>query len=131
MPEPVIALVKARQHEVDVDGDEAGLVEEFFRSQLEVLRYDVATDLVFIPSAIANQWHAAALNERISVTKSTQWLRTQIEQGAVPHLSRCRTESKRGFIWSGEAARSTQEVLYDIDHRLELSRKTSSGWVTE
>jgi hypothetical protein len=131
LPEPVISLIKVRQHEVDVDGDEAGLVEEYFRSELETLRYEVERDLVFIPSAVANQWHAAALNERISVTKSTQWLRTQIEQGSVPHLSRCRTEAKRGFVWSGEAARSSQEVLYDIEHRIEISRKTSNGWVPQ
>ena len=131
LPEPVVQLIRLRQHEVDVDGDEAGLVEEYFRSQLETLRYEVAADLVFIPSAVANQWHAAALNERISVTKSTQWLRTQIEQGSVPHLSRCRTELKRGFVWSGESASSSQEVLYDLEHRMEMYRRTSGNWVAE
>lgn len=129
MPEHAVLLIKQRQHEVDVDGDEAGLVQQYFRTQLDDLRYEVSEDLVFIPSAVANQWHAAAVNERIGVIKSTQWLRTQIEQGSLPHLLRSRKDNRHGFFWIGEQARSSQDALDDLEHRIEIQKKTSSGWV--
>jgi len=128
-PDPAIALIKSRQREIDVDSDEAGLVQSYFRDRLVDLRYEVENELIFIPSSVANLWHAAAVNERVGVIKSTQWLRTQIEQGSLPHLLRCRRSDRHGFQWIGECARSTQETDYGLEHRIEMSGKTSGGWV--
>lgn len=128
-PDPVMELIRSRQRAVDVDADEALLVQDYFRDRLEDLRFDVAADAIFIPASIANQWHCAALNERMGVQKTSRWLVTQIEQGVVVNLSRSRNNTQRGFVWRGENASPEQEILPDIEHRIEMDRKTSGGFV--
>ena len=129
LPDAAVKLIRARQHDVDVDGDEAALVQDFFRDRLEELRYSVSSELIFIPSAIVNQWHCLAFNERAGVTKTSRWLKTQIEQGALPHLVVSRIQNFRGFVWQGETARSDQEVLCDITHRLDMNKRTQNGFL--
>lgn len=128
-PDPVMELIRSRQRAVDVDADEALLVQDYFRKKLEDLRYEVAGEWIFIPSAIANKWHCEAINERMGVQKTVQWLRTQIEQGVLLHLNRSRSERQRGFVWQGEDARTGQDVLDDLEHRIEMDKKTSGGFV--
>ncbi len=128
-PDPVMELIRSRQRAVDVDADEALSVQDHFRERLEQLRYDVASEWIFIPSALANRWHCEATNERISVQKTVQWLKTQIEQGVLLHLNSRRSERQRGFVWQGEDARTGQDVLEDIEHRIEMDRATSGGFV--
>jgi predicted kinase len=126
LPEDAAALIHNRQREIDVDGDEAGMVQDYFRDRLLDLRYMPSLHRVFIPSKIANQWHAAATNERPSVTKTTQWMKTQIEQGAIARLALFRNMTCRGFVWSGEQADLTGEVRMDLEDEHERDEFTKS-----
>lgn len=119
LPEPAAMLIQNRQKESDVDGDEASMVQEYFRDRLLDLRYNPDAEMVFIPSRIANKWHAAAVNERPSVTKSVQWLRTQIEQGAIACITVTRKKHCRGFVWRGEHADLMDEIRMDLEDEVE------------
>lgn len=126
LPEDAAALIHQRQRDSDVDGDEADMVQDYFRDRLLDLHYIPATSRVFIPTRIANQWHAAAINERPSATKSVQWLRTQIEQGAIKSLVFTRQQNRRGFIWQGSQTSEATEIMMDLEDQQENANYAKS-----
>lgn len=115
LPEDAAALIHNRQQDVDVDADEAVMVSDYFRDRLRDLGYQPLEQVVFIPSKIANRWHSAAINERPSVTKTTQWLKTQIEQGAIQRLKVIRTNHARGFVWWGEQSQPSDVMHMGLE----------------
>ena len=119
LPEDAAALIHERQRESDVDGDEASLVQDYFRDRLSECGYVVETAKIFIPSRIANVWHSAAMNERLSMTKTNQWLKTQIEQSAISTIAMSRHANRRGFIWQGAQATDSQPLSTDLEDAYE------------
>ena len=64
LPEPAEAqrVILERQAVVDVEGEEAVLIEDYFADQLARLGYDIDTERIFIPSQVSARWLAWATN---------------------------------------------------------------------
>lgn len=126
-PAAAQALILERQAESDIDTDESGMIEDYFREQLRMYRYEVESDCVFIPGRIANKWFREATGDRATVTKSTQAIRQQIEEGTVKSLRLARRcDLGRGFLWQVPGGEfDASEVHSDLEQRIEISERTA------
>ena len=116
-PEGIQKVILQRQKEIDVDCDDAEVIEDYFREQLNSLRYET-DDHVFIPGSIAAKWLYEATGERLTTTKATQDIKTKIESRIIRRLTWKRTGNARGFIWA-ELWNADANLLHDIEVRID------------
>ncbi len=126
LPEPTEAqqVILERQAIVDVEADEAELVQDFIKQKLLEFRYDVDADRIFLPSAVLARWYNWATNENHSVIGISRMLKQKIDEGKMPSLSRCGRSYGRGLLWTGENADPATTTRADLQTRiLERERK--------
>jgi len=120
LPEPneAQAVIAERQAALDTDTEEAGSVADYFRERLEDLHYDADADRVFVPSKIATQWLCEATGRRFSGVAGGRYLGQQIDEGAIPCLTRNAAHCRgRGFVWCGPAASIDATTRMDLEKR--------------
>jgi len=123
LPEPSDAqkVIEERQVGVDVDAEEAATIEGHFAEELTRLWYDAATDWVFIPSRIANQWYNAAQNDRLTTSQTTRLLKQMATEGRLTRIRESRRgDTGRGFMWTPTDVVET--VAVDLLERIEKQR---------
>ncbi|MDA1055197.1 MAG: hypothetical protein O3C40_32645 [Planctomycetota bacterium] len=122
LPEPEEAqrVILERQAAVDVEADEAELIEEYFAEQLDGLTYRSDLDHVFVPSAIATRWFNAATNDNAKAIPVGRMIGQMIDEDRIKRLRRnkCLTWG-RGFVWIGSEEASDEAVRTDIDERIQ------------
>jgi len=126
LPEPAeaIAVIREREAAADCDQEESEIVEEFFRKALEEIGFNPDQEKVFIPSAIAADWYAKAVGERMSVPKASRTIRQRIEEGQFESLLASAAKKEgRGFEWWGANAEPGTVRRNDIEHQIEINRK--------
>lgn len=118
-PNDIQATILERQSIADVEDEESGIVQEYFRGRLAELGYDVDSAAVFVPSKVAGDWFNAATNERHSTTAVTRRLKQGIIEGTIRLLTvnSCNAHG-RGFLWRGPASNASTMPYRDIDSRL-------------
>jgi hypothetical protein len=118
LPEPTEAqrVIAERQSSVDVDDEEAALLEDAFRQELERLGYDPDTEAVHIPNAIARDWYVKATGIQTSATGVSRAINQAATEGTLHGLkvNPSRTHG-RGLLWS--VGRYTA-VANDIEQRI-------------
>lgn len=126
-PTDAQALIAERQEVVDVEEEEAGVIEDFFDAQLKRLEYDTAALTVHIPVAVVARWFNEATNTKHSVPAVTSQLKQMAGEGKIHRLQAnpCRSNG-RGFLWTGEFADVADAVRYDLAERLERFRIVES-----
>jgi hypothetical protein len=121
LPKPAEAqsTILERQTTVDVDEEEAGIIEEFFAAELAKLGYDPATEKVHVPSAVAARWFCWATNERQSVGGASRIIRQMATEGRLRRLAenKCKTWG-RGFVWIGDGTDVVTMVSLDLPERI-------------
>lgn len=121
LPEPEEAqrVILERQAAVDVEADEAELIEEYFADQLGSLTYRADRDQVLIPSAEVARWYNVATNDKHKVVAVSRIIGQLIDEGRLSRLRRntCRTWG-RGFVWCGENAEPDDSIKVDFEERL-------------
>lgn len=120
LPDPLEAqtVILERQGEADVEQEEAEVLEDYFRAQLTMLRYDIDRDRIFLPSAVVCKWVNTAANEQYGATAATRIVGQKIDEGKLPRLKRPKTNSYgRGFEWIGKDWNATDPIKTDINHR--------------
>lgn len=121
LPEPADAqkVILERQQIIDVEGEEAGILEEFFADQLGRLHYSPDADQVFIPSAIAGRWFNWAHNDQQKVGAVSRIIGQLIDEERIHRLRRnvCRSWG-RGFVWHGAGSDVNEAIKTDIETRL-------------
>jgi hypothetical protein len=111
-------VVLRRRGEVDVEEEEAGDIEEYFRGKLEWLGYDVDRDDVFIPNAILTYWYnkATGSRERTRVVKTI--IKQMRKEKKLTRLMDYKGEKGRGARWTGEHVRLEDRLQKDLPARL-------------
>jgi hypothetical protein len=127
LPEPSDAqkAILEQQKAVDVEREEAAVIEEHFRHQLGGIGYPTETHKVFIPSNLAAQWFIEATGEKKSVVAIGRILSQLISEGRMASLqkSAC-NENGRGFVWYGPKSTAEVKIAKDIRARIaELLRQ--------
>lgn len=122
LPEPSDAqtVILERQESVDVEGEDAELVEDFFAEQLRKLKYDPEQDRVHLPSQVAARWFGWATNQtQQSVTGVSRVLKQLCDEGRLRRLAvnKCLAWG-RGFIWHGDRVDVATHVFVDLEDRL-------------
>jgi hypothetical protein len=121
-PNEVQALILERQSEANCELDEADLIEEFFAEQLRGRGFDLARNIVHIPSAIAGEWYCRATGEKIKTVGASKRLSqlaaeraNQSDAGKFKHIrvNPSRTRS-RGFLWWGDDASPDMPTDYSL-----------------
>jgi hypothetical protein len=121
LPEPAEAqrLILERQSTVDVEEEEAGILQDYFSDRLAELNYSADEDRVFIPSQMAAKWFNQAHNENQRTPAVSRILSQAITEGRAKRLTinRCKTWG-RGFIWVGQGCGTDGPVKTDIEERI-------------
>jgi hypothetical protein len=105
LPEPseAQAVIEERQGQVDIEADEAAVIEEFFEAQLKALGYDTETDCVFVPSEFSARWLDWATNDKRSPIVAGRVLGQFCREGRFKSIQQNKTNAwGRGFIWWGQ-----------------------------
>jgi hypothetical protein len=121
LPDPAAAqaLILERQNVSDVEEEEAGIVEDYFASQLRRYRYDPDQDVVFIPSAVLCDWYCRATNEKKSATQVTRTMNQAIGEGTVHRLfPSSRKDWGRGLMWRGVNSTPKTGASGDLESRM-------------
>jgi hypothetical protein len=119
----VLALIRERQGEVDVDGEELSDLLAYIRERLTRLRYDLDRDRVQIPAEVAREWFRDLTGDRqINTVHCSRRLQQAIRSGELPGLTVLRTTDCRGYLWSTRD--SGGEARRDIERRIEIARQT-------
>ena len=113
-------MILDRRGAVDVEEEESGIVEDYFREKLTWLGYDSERDDVFIFNDLAARWFNVATGDAKKVTGVTRALKQLHDEGRVHRLVPCRSSDRtaRGFRWVGEHADAVDVTHYDIRSRL-------------
>lgn len=121
LPDPLGAqeTILDRQQLADVEEEEAGLIQEFFETELKKLHYDTRSDRIFIPSVLTAEWYALATREKVSTTAASRRLTQAIAEGTITLLerNRCNTYG-RGFVWNGPLSSDSRKINTDIEARI-------------
>lgn len=121
MPEPADAqrVVEERQTAVDVDGEEATIIEEHFETELLRLEYDLQSQRVFIPSRIAADWYIKATGEKGNIVAIGRILRQMMTEGRLHQIQPNRTNARgKGVVWVGQNATAFTPVSVDLEERM-------------
>ena len=125
LPEPSEAqrIILERQSTVDVEEEEAGILEDFFRDRLGELNYRPADDRVFLPSMVSTEWFNVVHNDRKSTISVSRIITQLINEQRIRRLDVCGRSWGRGFVWVGENCRPDDVVKTDLDERLARRRR--------
>ncbi|MDX1945219.1 MAG: hypothetical protein SFU86_07420 [Pirellulaceae bacterium] len=121
LPEPADAqaIIAERQGAVDVEADEAELIQDYFRQQLEALNYATDREEVLIPSATVARWLNWATNDNHKVIAAGRIIGQLCTEGRLPRLRQNRTNAwGKGLIWSGEHTDVEATVCLDLQERI-------------
>jgi hypothetical protein len=121
VPDPSEAqkVIAERQGVIDTEAEEASQIEDFFADQLEKLTYDIDTDIVFIPSAVAARWYGWATNEKASVVVACRRLSQMASEGRIQRLGKNKARVRgRGMIWTGSHWDCETPTRTDLEERL-------------
>lgn len=130
LPEPndAQAVYLERQREVDAEGEAGEIIEDYFAARLHSLDYDVARDVVFIPSTVAAQWYAQSTGEKHNVTGVSKILRQMIAEQQLSRLVLNASRAiGRGFLWYGDEAAPDAAKQTDIGTRLRIEKQGNAG----
>ena len=135
LPEPADAqkLILERQSEADVEMEEADLIQDFFREQLERLDYDPDREIIHIPNDALVRWFNWATHQDAGPTGATRTLKRMNSEGRLPRLRPNPSRANgRGFLWKGQQVDLTQNVQTDLKRRLAERMKESKrdSWDT-
>lgn len=122
LPDPsnAQAVIAERQQAVDVEGEEAAIIEDAFVWRLRELRYDVDTDRVFLPSTLVAKWLNDATGERLTTIAVSRRLAQLITEGTLRRLSVSAGRAHgRGFVWSGDQTEADTVTRTDIEQRID------------
>jgi len=126
LPEPEDAqkTILERQGDVDVDREEADIIEEHFAEQLTRLHYDIDRERVFLPSQLTARWFGWATNQRdVSVISASRQLSQLATEGRLRRISIAKGRSGargRGFYFTGDdwpGTHTAADVLDRISNR--------------
>ena len=120
-PDECLATILERRGQVDVEEEEAQVIEDHFGSKLRWLGYDIGTADVFIPNTVATQWYNQATNDRRKTTGVTRALKQLHDEGRLTRLMPYRASGGnrvRGLRWVGEHCDSMAAMKMDLGHRL-------------
>jgi len=128
LPEPGEAqrVIAERQNVTDVEIEEADIIEDQFRDELERAAYETVFEAVFVPSKIARQWISEALgNSKFTTTSASRLLKQLIHEDKIRKIViPQRKDLGRGFIWI-DAADPDMKPATDLQKR--LSERFTSG----
>ncbi len=106
LPEPgdAQATYMDRQAAADVEEEESAIIRDYFREQIERLRYDADIDRIHIPNNIVADWFRMATGERQKTTTAVSRTLNQMNlEGRLPNIIKNPSNSfGRGFIWIGD-----------------------------
>jgi hypothetical protein len=116
-PDVIQSVIVERQGEVDVEADEAEIVEDYFRGEIGALLVphglDPSTSRIFIPSKSAATWVGNALGDKCTTTGGSRLLRQLIGERRFQCLADCPSRSHgRGFLWIGEESDAGSPVRH-------------------
>lgn len=121
LPEPADAqkVILERQAAVDVDCEEADIIEEHFGEQLTRLGYDIDRERVFLPSQTTARWFGWATNQRdVSVISASRQLSQLATEGRLRRISIAKGRSGtrgRGFYFTGDDWPGTHTAVDVLD----------------
>lgn len=120
LPEPadLQKIILERQSQVDVEEEEATMIECYVSDRLAKLGYDPSREWVYVPSQTLNRWYREATNERLSTTQTTQIVKQLITEGRIKRLTYKRTADNRGFCWTPESPGTA--IATDLDRRIAM-----------
>ena len=121
LPEPgeAQAVILERQAEVDAEGEESEILEEFFADQLKRLKYDAENDVVHIPSSIAARWFNWSQNDNLRVGSVTRVLKQLHSEKRIKRLAPDKSRTVgRGFLWVGNSADPHANKWVDLEDRI-------------
>ena len=126
LPDPIEAhrLIRERQQITDVDQEETGIIEDYFRGKLADCRYSVDTEKVFIPNTVATDWYNKATGEKNGTSKVSRILKQKISEECFSCLQVNSSGSYgRGFLWVGQQWDCISTVRTDLLHQIEINGK--------
>lgn len=119
-PEEAQAVILERQQGVDVEQEEADILQEYFAKQLSDLYHDFDDRFIHLPSALAAAWYNAAVNEKHKLPGAARILKQLCEEKRICWLKVNPSRSEgRGFVWIGANANAAKETDYDVETRIE------------
>jgi hypothetical protein len=120
LPEPAEAqrVILERQSTVDVEEEEAGILEDYFREQLRELSFQPEDERVFMPSMIVAEWFNTVHNDKKGTIPVGRIINQMITEGRLSRLdhNRCKTWG-RGFVWIGENCGVDGATKTDLEER--------------
>lgn len=126
-PRETQRLIRERQSQANTEADEAEVIEEFFRAELESYLYDVERQKIFIPTKIAREWMVKATGEQHSVVAVGRILAQRIREGALASLEVNADHRKgKGVVWVGEMTFEQDPVNCDLEEK--MTRRRSDDW---
>jgi hypothetical protein len=129
LPEPseATATIRERQVASDVESEESELIEELFGKKLAELNYNVKTERVFIPVAVAAKWYGEATGEKgMTVMKASRSIRQKVDEGGFTRVQESPGRRHgRGFVWWGVDASGDSDMRTDLEHQIEISRRNT------
>jgi phage/plasmid primase-like uncharacterized protein len=128
LPDPTEAqqVIAERQEAVDVEEEEAALVEDFFADRLRRLKYDPEREIVHVPVAVAADWYQVATNTKHSVTGVSRMLAQMAEETKLRRLRPNPSKANgRGYLWSGEYTDIHATARYDLTERITKAKDES------
>lgn len=118
-PSEAQAVIQDRQGQVDVEAEEANVIEDFFGEQLKKFGYDPAADVVFIPTQDAARWLNWATNEKHGVTAASRIIKQMADEGQIRRLKPDPSRTNgRGFRWAGDDADVSFTLRTDLEKRI-------------
>lgn len=124
-PEEARNVIQERQGLVNVELDEAEIIEEFFAEQLDQFGYDSMAMEIRIPVSITADWIKKATGDsRMATATATRRLRQMVTEGQIKRLYEDPSRTNgRCFIWSGEDADPFAEKENDLRERISQYEK--------
>jgi hypothetical protein len=125
LPEPAEAqrVILERQNVVDVDAEEATVIEDYFADQLRRLEYDTNTERIFVPSQVAARWYGWSTNQpNVSTIVASRSLSQMATEGRLHFLTIPGRSWGRGYLWTGQDWTGTHTET-DLQERIR-DRKT-------
>jgi hypothetical protein len=90
-------VIEERQGQVDDDSAEADLIREYFAEQIRRRGFNQATQVIWIPTALAAEWMEDATGEKRPVNRASSLLATL----NIKELRKGSEHGRRGWRWTG------------------------------
>ena len=100
------------------------MIEEYFENQLTHYSYSVASDRVFIPTAIASQWLIKAVGDKsMTLAKAARSFIQRVKEEHFQKISVCLNRIHgRGYYFLGYEATEADHPHLDLENRIELKK---------